>query len=74
MHNAGFQLAASVGELPSGQQAAATALGALATGDFYLSAGRFYVDGILCENEAPLKFTGQSTGDLPNTNFICSIE
>ena len=34
-------------------------------GDFLISAGRFYVDGILCENETIVHYTGQP--DLPNT-------
>ncbi|NEQ32355.1 MAG: hypothetical protein F6K04_15365, partial [Leptolyngbya sp. SIO4C5] len=32
--------------------------------DFELSAGRFYVDGILCENEAPTRYSQQP--DLPD--------
>jgi hypothetical protein len=32
-------------------------------GDLYISAGRYYVDGILCENEQPVLATGQP--DLP---------
>lgn len=67
IHDAAFQLATTVAELPPEQQAAATALGALAKGDFLLSAGRYYVDGILCESAAPLKFSGQAAGDLPGT-------
>jgi len=37
-------------------------------GDFTIGAGRFYVDGILCENEEPVAFTKQS--DLPGTTSI----
>src|SRR5262249_3465600 len=37
-------------------------------GDFTIGAGRFYVDGILCENEEPIAFTKQS--DLPGTASI----
>src|SRR5436189_2217995 len=29
------------------------------SGDFLISAGRFYVDGILCENETIVLYTGQ---------------
>lgn len=65
-----FDIATAVSALPSAQQAAATALGALAAGDFFLTAGRFYAHGILCENEAPVKFSGQP--DLPNCNPISS--
>ncbi len=31
----------------------------LAEGDFTLTPGRYYVDGILCENEAPVPYTNQ---------------
>jgi hypothetical protein len=31
----------------------------LAGGDFFLSAGRYYVDGIQCENEWPIPFSAQ---------------
>ncbi|MGW8249465.1 MAG: DUF6519 domain-containing protein, partial [Anaerolineales bacterium] len=39
----------------------------LAVGDFILSAGRFYVDGLLCENEHALPFSAQPdlTGAQP---------
>jgi hypothetical protein len=65
MHAAGFRLAATVAQLPVEQQAAATALGPLAPGDFFLSAGRFYAGGWLCESDAPCKLSGQAAGDLP---------
>src|SRR5687767_10984821 len=50
VHDAAFQIATSAAALPTPQQAAATALGPLAAGDFLLSAGRYYVNGVLCEN------------------------
>src|SRR6266513_167098 len=31
----------------------------LAAGDFFLSAGHYYVDGILCENEWAIPYTAQ---------------
>ncbi|HEX6234827.1 MAG TPA: DUF6519 domain-containing protein [Jiangellaceae bacterium] len=31
----------------------------LRSGDFLIGAGRYYVDGLLCENEAPLTYTQQ---------------
>lgn len=65
IHDAAFLLTDSVAALPAAQQAAATALGALAAGDFLISAGRYYVQGVLVENDAPLKFSGQAAGDLP---------
>ncbi len=37
-------------------------------GDFTIGAGRFYADGILCQNEGPAAFTKQS--DLPGTTSI----
>jgi Family of unknown function (DUF6519)/Type VI secretion system/phage-baseplate injector OB domain len=37
-------------------------------GDFTIGAGRFYVDGILCENEQQVSFTNQS--DLPGITPI----
>lgn len=65
LHAPGFRLAASVAHLPAEQQSAAAALGPLAPGDFFLSAGRFYAGGWLCENFAPITFAGQGAGDLP---------
>jgi hypothetical protein len=62
LHNAGLQIAAAVADLPVGQQTAAGKL-TFRAGDLYISAGRFYVDGILCENEQPVLATGQP--DLP---------
>lgn len=39
----------------------------LKPGDFLLTAGRYYVDGILCENERVLPFTAQAAqADLPD--------
>jgi uncharacterized protein DUF6519/type VI secretion system (T6SS) baseplate-like injector VgrG len=37
-------------------------------GDFTIGAGRFYVDGILCQNDQEVAFTDQS--DLPGTTSI----
>ena len=37
-------------------------------GDFTIGAGRFYVDGILCQNDQEVAFTNQS--DLPGTTSI----
>ena len=33
--------------------------GSLTAGDFFLSAGHYYVDGILCENESAIAYTAQ---------------
>jgi len=62
LHDAGLQIAATAADLPPRQQTAAGAL-TFRPGDLYVSAGRFYVDGILCENEQPVLATGQP--DLP---------
>ena len=62
LHDAGLAIAAAVGDLPPAQQAAAGAL-TLRPGDLFISAGRYYVDGILCENDQPVLATGQP--DLP---------
>jgi hypothetical protein len=40
------------------------------TGDFTIGAGRFYVDGILCENEDPLLFSRQP--DLPGVTPLAT--
>jgi hypothetical protein len=68
--DAAFAIATKVSDLPADQQAAATSLGAVSGGDFFLSAGRFYAHGILCENDNPVKFSGQP--DLPNSTQISS--
>lgn len=67
VHDAAFQIATLPAALPPAQQAAATALGALAPGDFFLSAGRYYVNGVMCENDAPIRYSDQAAGDLPDT-------
>jgi hypothetical protein len=38
------------------------------SGDFFLGPGRFYVEGILCENDTEILFTGQP--DLPGTTHL----
>jgi hypothetical protein len=44
------------------------AYNAIGAGDFVLSPGRYYVDGILCENEHPVPYTRQP--DLPGLSAI----
>ena len=56
---AGFALARSAAELPKDQQQAAKKLEPLRPGDLFISAGRYYVDGILCENERPVTLARQ---------------
>jgi hypothetical protein len=71
LHDAGFAIAASVAALPAAQQAAAAAL-PFASGDLFISAGRYYVDGILCENEAPVLAGRQP--DLPPGAAIVAVD
>src|SRR5690349_18897495 len=40
----------------------------LAAGDFLLTPGRYYVDGIVCENERAVTYAGQS--DLPGLTAL----
>lgn len=40
-------------------------------GDFTIGEGRYYVHGILCENEKPVSFTDQP--DLPGTNSLQAL-
>ena len=53
LHNAGFALICEGGDVPTGCPG----------GDLRLSAGRYYVDGILCENDEPMPLGSQP--DLP---------
>ena len=56
---AGFALAAAAAALPNEQQDAAKPFEPLKPGDLFISGGRFYVDGILCENEHPVTLAHQ---------------
>src|SRR5262245_47321671 len=67
---AGFALAASPAALPADQQAAAHANEPLKAGDLFISAGRYYVDGILCENERPVTLGQQP--DAPSLELPAS--
>jgi hypothetical protein len=63
-HAAAFGIIVDLAALSAAER---TALGlpsgfALTPGDFLLTPGRYYVDGILCENERAVVYTGQ--GDL----------
>lgn len=53
MHIAGFKIEPFIGSSPE-------------AGNFYISAGHYYVDGILCENEQKALFTDQT--DFPNAS------
>jgi hypothetical protein len=61
IHNAGFGVVTNFSTLPTAEQDWLTAQGfaALAAGDFYLTQGRAYVDGILVENDHSLPFSQQ---------------
>jgi hypothetical protein len=59
MTTTGFALVTRKEDLPPAQQAPAARLFPLAPGDFVISAGHYYVDGILCENDSPCAYTGQ---------------
>src|SRR5689334_11536003 len=50
--SAGFALAAAADGLPLDERAAAASREPLPPGDFFISKGRYYVDGQLCVNEA----------------------
>src|SRR3989304_4048508 len=65
VHAPAFGVIADPTTLPAEEQQRLADLGwlPLAAGDFILSAGRFYVDGILVENELPVPYTRQP--DLP---------
>jgi len=72
LHDAGFHIVTDVVQLTAEEQKLAgnkIPQGSLTsskapTGDFLISAGRYYVDGILCENEQIVPFTSQP--DLPD--------
>jgi hypothetical protein len=49
------------------------ARGALVPADFTIGQGRYYVDGILCENEAPLAFSAQSGAPFPDSASLTSL-
>ncbi len=59
---AGFHLVAAVADLSAEEQARADNQNAPAlagAGDFYISGGRLYVDGTLCENEQIVPYSAQ---------------
>ncbi|HEY5756512.1 MAG TPA: DUF6519 domain-containing protein [Steroidobacter sp.] len=70
MTAAGFALATDVAVLPASQQSVATSLLPLDPGDFIISAGRYYVEGVLCENERPVTFGQQP--DPPANGFAAT--
>lgn len=73
LHADGFRLIAAASELTTEEQdrpgnAAPPPLPALQGGaDFYITSGRYYVDGILCENERITPFSAQP--DFPGASL-----
>src|SRR5262245_23888541 len=76
INNAAFHTVASVNDLTAEEQSHPenTYSGDLEAGDFLISAGHYYVDGILCENEHILSFSDQDKGDLPGAQPIPATE
>ena len=66
LHADGFRLAAAAADLTADEAARPgnATPPPLEAGDVYLTAGRMYVDGVLCENERIVPFTAQP--DRPN--------
>jgi hypothetical protein len=73
IHHAGFHLVTKATDLTTGEQSLEENLNppALKSGDFYISGGRFYVDGILCQNERIVPFTKQP--DLPENAIVVEL-
>src|SRR5262245_58017781 len=62
--SAGFAIAANQDALPASQRDDAAKYLPLKANDFFVSAGRYYVGGLACENERPITYLRQP--DLPN--------
>ena len=65
MHHGGFHLVTGAGDLTEEEQGFQENqnIPDLPEGDFYISGGRYYADGVLCENENIVPFTKQA--DVP---------
>lgn len=71
MHHGGFHVVTQVGELTTEEKTREENQNPApleTKGDLYLSAGRYYVDGILCENERIIAYTKQP--DLPEVKPV----
>ena len=70
MHNAAFGIVTDPNDLPIEERQRLQDLGLLplVAGDFILTHGRFYADGILCENEHAVPFSAQP--DLPGAEPV----
>lgn len=66
MHEAGFHIVASANDLTAEEKTLPENQNppAVGVGDLLISGGRYYVDGILCENERTVAYTKQP--DLPD--------
>lgn len=72
MHHDGFHIVTALSMLSADENSRPENqnVPALLPGDFYISGGRYYVDGILCENEHIVLFSAQP--DLPNAKRLGS--
>lgn len=71
LHEGGFHAVAAAGDLSDDELSQAgnqDPPSLQADGDFYISAGRCYVDGILCENDHIVAFSAQQ--DLPGAEPV----
>ncbi len=73
LHEAAFGIVSDPNTLPVAERTRLQDLGLLplAAGDFILSSGRFYVDGLLSENEHAIPFSTQP--DLPGAQPISAV-
>lgn len=70
IHDAGFHVVASANDLTAEEKKLDENQNApaVAAGDLLISGGRYYVDGIMCENEHIVAYTKQP--DLPNLQAV----
>ena len=70
IHDSGFHVVASAGDLTAEEKALVENQNppALQPGDLLISGGRYYVDGVMCENEQIVAYTGQP--DLPDVQAV----
>jgi hypothetical protein len=59
MHTAGFRVVVSATEPLGAEEKGTGTLGGLAAGELAVTAGRYWVDGIFCENEAVTRLSTQ---------------
>ena len=70
MHDAGFHIVANANDLTAEEKKLPENQNppAIAANDLLISGGRYYVDGILCENDSIVAYTKQP--DLPNLTVV----